>query len=67
MEQVNLKIDGMNCRHCVAALTSALQNVEGVKVENVAVGLASLAYDPATTPFAKIREAVEGQGFQVTS
>lgn len=65
MEQAKLKIDGMSCGHCVASVTSALKSVDGVTVENVAVGSASLEYNPATTDIEKIRDAVAGAGFQV--
>lgn len=65
MEQAKLKIDGMSCGHCVASVTSALKSVDGVTVENVAVGSASLEYNPATTDMEKIRGAVAGAGFQV--
>lgn len=65
MEQAKLKIDGMSCGHCVASVTSALKSVDGVTVENVAVGSASLEYNPATTDMEKIRDAVAGAGFQV--
>lgn len=35
-----LRIDGMTCGHCVAAVTKALSAVPGVKVRSVAVGSA---------------------------
>lgn len=65
MEQAKLKIEGMSCGHCVASVASALKSIDGVSVENVTVGLASLEYNPATTDMEKIRDAIAGAGFQV--
>lgn len=61
-----IKIRGMSCGHCVAAVTRALAALAGVK--NVRV---SLERDEATfdeeTPVAEelIREAVEKAGYEV--
>ncbi len=63
MEKINLKIDGMSCGHCVAAVKSALENTDGVSVDSVAVGSADLAYDPTVTSADKIRQAVAEAGF----
>jgi copper chaperone CopZ len=38
METVNLSIQGMHCGGCAAKVSTALQSVSGVKVEEVAVG-----------------------------
>lgn len=65
MEHAKLKIEGMSCGHCVSTVESALRTVDGVEVENVAVGSASLEYNPATTDMEKIRAAVSDAGFQV--
>ena len=47
MNRTTLKIEGMSCGHCVMAVTEALAGVDGVEVESVSVGAASVAYDPA--------------------
>lgn len=65
MEHAELEIKGMSCGHCVSTVASALRSIEGVKVENVAVGSASLEYNPATADMEKIRAAVSDAGFQV--
>ncbi len=65
MEQARLEIEGMSCGHCVASVASALKSIDGVSVENVTVGSASLEYNPATTDMEKIRAAVSDAGFQV--
>ncbi len=45
MTTIELKIDGMTCGHCVAAVKRALDTVDGVTVSSVAIGSASLKVD----------------------
>jgi copper ion binding protein len=65
MQQLTLKIDGMSCGHCVARVEKALAKLEGVSVIRVQVGSAEIVYDPACTPFARIREALDDAGYSV--
>ena len=67
MEKLTLKIDGMSCGHCVSAVANALRNVEGVKVEHVAIGEATVAYEPGVTNESVIAEAVADEGYQVVA
>ena len=67
MERITLKIDGMTCGHCVGAVTKALKSMDGVNLEQVSVGSATVAYDPAVTSEARITEAVEDQGYAVAA
>ena len=43
---VDLAIDGMSCGHCVAAVRDALGDVDGVAVERVGVGAATIHVGP---------------------
>ena len=63
MNHLNLKIDGMSCGHCVARVEKTLSKLDGVHVSRVDVGSAELDYDPARTPFARIREALDDAGY----
>jgi len=65
MQQLTLKIDGMSCGHCVARVEKALAKLEGVSVIRVQVGSAEIVYDPARSPFARIREALDDAGYSV--
>ncbi len=67
MERVTLTIDGMTCGHCVSQVTTALNDVDGVKVEQVKVGAATVAFDPSATSEAEIRRAIEDQGYAVAA
>ena len=63
MTESRLTIDGMSCGHCVAAVEKALGDVEGVRVQDVEVGSARIGYDPGEVDEARVRRAVEEQGF----
>jgi copper chaperone len=67
MERVTMKIEGMSCGHCVAAVKGALEPLAGVQVEQVSIGEAVLAYDPAVTSPSAISEAIEDEGYAVVS
>jgi copper chaperone len=63
MTHTTLKIDGMSCGHCVASVKRALASLDGVTVENVAVGSATVAYDPAIASPAKIVDVISDAGY----
>lgn len=61
-----IKIRGMTCQHCVAAVTKALSSIEGI--DNVSVDLESgeatfeenIPVDPRI-----IREKIEDEGYEI--
>ena len=63
MERLNFTITGMSCGHCVAAVREALDELPGVRVEQVAVGSAAVAYDPSQTTPERIAAAVADAGY----
>jgi len=63
MERVTVQIDGMSCGHCVAAVGRALRTLPGVDVERVAVGSATITYDPGAVSLDRIRAAVRAEGY----
>lgn len=63
MNHLTLKIDGMSCGHCVARVEKTLSKLYGVHVRKVQIGSAEIDYDPARTPFARIREAIDDAGY----
>ena len=65
MDRVKLTITGMSCGHCVSAVDKALKRMEGVEVEQVAIGSATVSYDPATTSTDRITKAIENAGYPV--
>ncbi|HYR10229.1 MAG TPA: cation transporter [Longimicrobium sp.] len=63
MEQTTIAIQGMSCGHCVAAVKGALGQLEGVEVQEVKVGSATVAYDPQAVTPERIAQAVSAEGY----
>jgi len=61
-----VKIKGMSCQHCVAAVTKALAKLEGLKNVQVSLERGEATFE-AEKPVAAslIREAVEKAGYDV--
>ena len=64
MERMTMKIDGMSCSHCVKAVHEALAELPGVDVEQVEIGSARVAYDPARADRTALAEAVRDAGYE---
>jgi copper chaperone CopZ len=62
-EAVSLSIEGMHCGACIRRVTDALGKMEGVHVNSVEVGSASLTFDPEQVTVEKIAGAVNKIGF----
>lgn len=58
METMKIAIAGMSCGHCVSAVDKALRDVDGIRVDEVRLGEATVAYDPAAIPADRVRAAV---------
>ncbi|MCW4012676.1 MAG: heavy metal translocating P-type ATPase, partial [Candidatus Bathyarchaeota archaeon] len=65
--EVTMRITGMTCAACVAAVEKALERVPGVKeaVVNLATEKAFVKYDPKQASIVDLREAVRSQGYDV--
>jgi copper chaperone len=64
MERLTMNVLGMTCGHCVHAVTKALEDLDSVTVEKVAVGSATVSYDPGATSVEQITRAVEDAGYE---
>jgi len=64
VNHLSLSISGMSCGHCVATVRAALERLEGVKVERVSVGAATVDYDPARHAPQAILNAVTAAGYE---
>ncbi len=64
MQTLNLTIDGMSCGHCVARVTKTLGAMDGLEVEAVHIGSASLRYDPERRSVDDILGAVRDAGYE---
>jgi len=67
MVEMMMMIDGMSCGHCASQVRKALEALDGVSVQQVTVGSATVAFDPVTTPGSRITDAVEEQGYHVAA
>ena len=64
MERIKLEVKGMSCAHCVDAVSAALSELEGVKVESVAIGSATLTFDPEKASIGALVDAVSDAGYE---
>lgn len=66
MEKVTLKVGGMSCGHCVKAVEQALRSVEGVQLEQLAIGSATVSFDPTRTTVGALIDAVADAGYEAS-
>ena len=66
-QSTTLKIDGMHCASCVAAVEKALRQVDGVNeaAVNLATETAQVSYDPGQADFEDLASAVDRAGYAV--
>ena len=64
-EALGLTIEGMHCGACVRRVTDALGRIDGVDVKSVAVGLATMTFDPGRVSLEKIAGVVNKIGFTI--
>ncbi len=62
-----LKIEGMHCASCVAAVEKSLGHLAGVSEAsvNLATESAQVKFDPASVDFGRLRKAVQDAGYEV--
>ncbi|MBT8400895.1 MAG: cation transporter [Rhodothermia bacterium] len=65
--KMKLEIDGMSCQHCVHAVRTALEGLEGVVVTDVQIGSAEVAIDPSRVNRTEVERSVAEEGYQVTA
>ena len=65
MNKIVLKVEGMHCEHCVAAVTKAVSALAGVRSAHVdlAAGTAEVECDGVSR--AQLAAAIEDQGYDV--
>ncbi|MCP8969246.1 copper chaperone CopZ [Ectobacillus ponti] len=62
-----LQVKGMTCGHCKAAVTKALEELQGVQkvAVNLQQGTVDVDFDAAAVSLAALKEAIEDQGYDV--
>lgn len=61
--QVELKIDGMSCGHCVAAVREALESVPDAVVNDVGIGFARVTVPDGVSVASQLTDAVDDAGY----
>lgn len=64
MSKTTLKIDGMSCGHCVAAVKEALSTIPGLAELDVKIGEASFG---GSADLEQAKKAIEEEGYTVRS
>ncbi len=67
MTSKTVKIEGMSCHHCTAAVTRAVRALKGVQQVEVSLEKksADVRYDEAVLGEAELAAAIEGEGYTV--
>ena len=65
MTKMTMEIRGMTCGHCLSAVNKALNSLDGVKIEQVRIGQASVEYDPTKVKPEQITGAIADAGDEV--
>ena len=68
-QTAHLTVEGMSCEGCAKRLREALERLDGVSAVAVVLdgGQVTIAYEPAITTVANLRDAVEETGFDAVS
>ncbi len=67
MAEIVVKIEGMNCQHCVMRVRKAIEGLPGVSGNDVSVGAARVTYDESKIKAADLEQAVEKAGYRVVT
>lgn len=62
---ITLKVPGMKCQHCEAAVKGALTELEGVQSANVDLSAKTVTIEYENLDVAALKEAIEDVGFDV--
>jgi copper chaperone len=65
MRTQSLTIGGMSCGHCVMAVRKALEGIDGVTVDDVRIGQATVQLDESVVQPDAVAEAVRDAGYDV--
>ena len=67
-ESVRIQVEGMTCGHCVHAVQSAIEELEGVSHAEVSLEgkSAVITYDPDWIGTDEIRDIIEEEGYSAS-
>lgn len=67
MTTTTLIIEGMTCQHCIRSIERALAKIDGVTVDAVDIGKATVTYDEAIVNTDRFAEAIGNAGYALVS
>jgi copper chaperone CopZ len=67
MKQYQLNIKGMGSQHCVMVVKGIITKLEGVSLQDVGIGTASIAIDETKSSKETVVAAIEKMGYKVIS
>jgi copper chaperone len=67
MKTQTIIIEGMTCNHCVMSVRKHLAQLEGLEVEDVQIGSATVSYEDTKLSQAVVDDAITTAGFTVTA
>ncbi|MCL5021856.1 MAG: heavy-metal-associated domain-containing protein [Nitrospirae bacterium] len=67
MTEVEIKVEGMSCMHCVGRVRKAVEALNGIKALDVQVGLVKASFDENILKKEEIEKAISGAGYKVAS
>ena len=67
MQNVTLNVEGMSCGHCVKAIESGVNELQGINEVKVDLQAAqvNVAFDETKVTVEHVKEAIEEQGYDV--
>lgn len=65
-QQETLSIDGMHCEHCVEAVEDALAAIDGLTVDAVEVGSATVSHDGSVSRD-QLAEVLDEAGYELAA
>ncbi|GIQ67645.1 copper chaperone [Xylanibacillus composti] len=65
MANLSLKVEGMSCGHCVSAVEKALREIGAQGKVDLEAKKVDIEYDDSKLQPQAIKEAIEGQGYDV--
>ena len=67
MVQIDIKVAGMSCGHCKAAVEQALEDLNGVELAEVDLdsGVVTVDYDDDSLDMEDLKQAILDAGYEV--
>lgn len=65
MQNIDLKVEGMSCGHCVNSVEGAVRNLGASAKVDLASKKVSVEFDESSVSLQAIKDAIEDQGYDV--